>query len=129
VVGRIAENCLYGTAQILASVPSALFLDIVFLSAPPWDVEPWNTIARDNTPGGSTIDVPVLLVQGGADEIVAPTVTDHFADMLCANGEAVEYKLYDGIGHLDTGHAAVPDVVTWVADRFAGVTAPTTCQE
>jgi alpha-beta hydrolase superfamily lysophospholipase len=73
--------------------------------------------------------VPVLLVQGGADEIVAPTVTDHFADMLCANGEAVEYKLYDGIGHLDTGHAAVPDVVTWVADRFAGVTAPTTCQE
>jgi len=49
-------------------------------------------------------------------------------DELCANGETVEALSYPGIGHVATSHEAAPDVVAWIADRFAGKPAPTSCQ-
>jgi hypothetical protein len=42
-------------------------------------------------------------------------------------GETVEYLVLKGTAHLDAGHVAVPDVVRWIADRFAGKPPPTTC--
>ena len=127
LVRRIARNCLYGSNQILASVPAALVLDLTFLRKPPWGVEPWETIIETNTPGGARTNVPILLVQGDADPIVAPDVTQRLADRLCAAGETVDVRLLSGVGHLQTGHVAAPDVIEWIADRFAGEPAATTC--
>ena len=75
IVGNVAKNCLYGTGQLLGSIPGALVLDLSFLRQPPWEVEPWSTIADENTPGSAPIDVPMLVVQGGGDTIVDPDVT------------------------------------------------------
>jgi hypothetical protein len=46
---------------------------------------------------------------------------------LCTNGEKVDYRLYPGVAHVDAGFKAAPDVATWIADRFAGRPAPSTC--
>ena len=127
LVGRIAKNCLYNPSQILASVPAALALDLTFLHTPPWEAEPWKTIAETNAPGTARINAPILIVQGGGDTIVAPDITARLADRLCAEGETVELRLLPGIGHLQTGHVAVPDVVRWIGDRFAGKPPPSTC--
>jgi pimeloyl-ACP methyl ester carboxylesterase len=127
LLGRIAKNCLYTKQQILASVPASLALNLTFLHAPPWETEPWKTIVENNTPGGAPTDAPLLIVQGDADPIVAPDVTARLVDRLCAAGETVEYLVLEGIAHLDAGHVAVPDVVRWIADRFAGKPPPTTC--
>ncbi len=72
-VAGVARNCLYNQKQILASVPSALVLGLTFLRVPPWEVQPWKTILERNTPGAEAarIGEPVLIVQGGADGIVA----------------------------------------------------------
>lgn len=127
IVAKIARNCLYGTKQILASVPGALALGLTFLRTPPWESEPWKTIVAKNNPGNSPLNAPILIVQGTADAIVAPAVTERLAHKLCKNGERVELRLYPGVGHLETGHLAAPDVAKWIADRFAGKPAPTTC--
>lgn len=127
IVGRIAENCLYDKLQVLASVPGALALGLTFLTKPPWEADPWKTIAATNTPGQDPINVPILITQGDQDTIVDPAVTQEFVGGLCAKGEQVDFRLLAGIGHLDGGPAAVPDVVKWVADRFAGATATSTC--
>lgn len=66
-------------------------------------------------------------IQGDADPIVAPDVTARLAHKLCAEGETVDLRILKGTAHLDAGHVAVPDVVRWIADRFAGKPPPTTC--
>jgi acetyl esterase/lipase len=126
-IARIARNCLYKQKQILASVPSALLLGFTFLHSPVWETEPWKTIAEENTPGASPIDAPVLVVQGGGDHIVDPQVTERFVEQLCAKGETAALRLYPGVGHLNTGHDAAPDVAAWITGRFAAEPAPTTC--
>lgn len=128
LVARIAKNCLYNPNQILASVPAALALGLTFLHTPPWGAQPWKTILDTNTPGAGRTDAPILIVQGGADTIVAPDITERLADRLCAEGDTVDLRLLPGVGHLQTGRVAVPDVVRWIDDRFAGKPAPTTCR-
>jgi pimeloyl-ACP methyl ester carboxylesterase len=51
LIARIASHCLYNQKQVLASVPGALLLGLTFLHTPPWEAEPWKTIAEQNTPG------------------------------------------------------------------------------
>lgn len=126
IVAGIAENCLYGRRQILASVPGALLLGLTFVGQPLWDVEPWRSIAEENSPTTAATEVPMLIVQGGADTSVDPATTERFVDELCANGATASLRTYPDVGHLETGHEAVPDVAAWLADRFAGEPAPTT---
>ena len=128
LVGRIAENCLYNQKQILASVPAALALDLTFLHTPPWETEPWKTIFEANTPGGNPTGIPILITQGDADPIMPPATTKGLVDKLCAQGETVDLRILPGTAHLDAGQVAVPQVVEWIADRFAGKPAPTTCR-
>jgi uncharacterized membrane protein HdeD (DUF308 family)/pimeloyl-ACP methyl ester carboxylesterase len=127
IVSKIARNCLYNQTQILGSVPGALALGVSFLHTPPWEAQPWKTIAEDNTPGGAPTKAPLLIVQGAADTIVAPDVTERLVHKLCQQGETVEFRLYPGVGHLVTGHEAAPAVASWIADRFAGKPPPTSC--
>ena len=127
LVGRIARNCLYTKQQILASVPGSLALKLTFLHTPPWETEPWKTILVENNPGATRTNAPLLIIQGDADPIVAPDVTARLVDKLCAEGETVDLHVLKGTAHLDAGHVAVPYVVQWIADRFAGKPAPSTC--
>jgi alpha-beta hydrolase superfamily lysophospholipase len=127
LVGRIARNCLYTRRQILSSVPGSLALDLSFLHTPPWKAEPWATILEENNPGQTRTNAPMLIVQGDADPIVAPEITARLVDKLCAAGETVDLRMLKGTAHLDAGHVAVPDVVEWIADRFADKPPPTTC--
>ena len=128
IVSRIARNCLYNQAQILSSAPAALALGLTFLSAPPWEVEPWRTIAGENRLPGNEIGAPILLVQSDADTIIAPEVTAAYRDRLCELGERVEYHELAGIGHLEVGHEAAPYVFGWVEARFEGAEPTSTCR-
>ena len=127
LIAKIAGYCLYNQKQILASVPSALLLGLTFLHTPPWEAEPWKTIAEQNTPGQVRTHAPVLIVQGEADQIVDPAVTKRLVEKLCSEGDTVELRLYPGVAHLTTGHDAARDVVRWIMARFAGKPAPTSC--
>jgi uncharacterized membrane protein HdeD (DUF308 family)/pimeloyl-ACP methyl ester carboxylesterase len=127
-VARIARHCLYSPREILASVPSALVLGLRFLSAPLWETEPWDRIAEENTPGQAETNAPILVVQGDDDHVVPSAVTSRLVDQLCADGETVVLRTYPGTPHLTTGNVAAPDVAAWIADRFEGKIAPTTCR-
>ena len=126
-VKSIAERCLYDQTQILAAVPSSLLLGLTFLSTPPWEIEPWKTIIAQNTPGAAPTGVPMIITQGSADPIMTPDVTRQFVSELCANGETVDYRVLSGVGHLEAGHVAAPEVAAWIADRFAREPPPNTC--
>ena len=129
LVNRIAENCIHNPAQILASVPAATALNVTFLSEPPWDTEPWTRILAENTPGGACTGAPILITQGEADPIVSPSVQQQFVNRLCDVGNTVDYRTYRGVGHVTIAHDTAPDVLQWIADRFAGNPAPNTCSQ
>lgn len=120
IVTDIARNCLYGQAQLLASVPGALALQLRFLSAPPWETEPWRTIAADNTPGQQPIGAPMLVVQSEVDTIITADVTRTYVEGRCAAGEQVEVLALTEANHLETGVEAAPEVAEWIDARFAG---------
>ncbi len=123
----IAGYCLYGR-QILAAVPSELLLGLTFAHTPRWRTEPWRTIAEQNTPGTAPIGVPILITQGGADKIVPAKITEGFVRALCARGETVELRVYPTVEDLEAGIVVAPDVAGWIAARFAGVPAPSSCR-
>lgn len=127
-VEGIAGACLYGR-QALATIPGAGLLGVHFFKHrhPPWRTQPWRRIALENSPGQSSIGVPVLITQGGADPIVPPRVTKALVRRMCAAGERVDLRVYPSVEHLEAGIVVVPDVLSWIAERFAGRPAPTTC--
>lgn len=126
-VDRVADVCLYGLGQIASAIPGTVILDITFLKAPPWEVEPWRSIVSQNNPGGRPTGVPMFVSQGDADTIVDPALTATMVDRLCEAGETVQFHEMVGVGHVEAGHEAAPTVAEWMADRFAGSPAPSTC--
>lgn len=126
-IAKIATYCLYSKEGLLGAIPSTELLKLTFLSSPPWEVEPWKTISAENTPGATPISAPMLITQGAIDTIVAPAITENFVRKVCGQGSTVDFKLYPGIGHLDGGQRAVPDVLAFFAARFAGQPPVNTC--
>jgi len=126
IVQRIVRLCIHNSTQALAFLPLTTLLKVAYLKSPPWQTEPWKTLLKQNTLGETRTPAPVFIAQGSADQIVHPPITAAFARHLCGMGEKVDYRVYSGVGH-DAGAQSAPDVVKWIADRFAGKPPPTTC--
>ncbi|MEU1996436.1 lipase family protein [Nocardia gamkensis] len=46
----------------------------------------------------------------------------------CDTGNpAIDYRQYDDLAHVSAQAAWTPQALGWLADRFAGVPAPTSC--
>ncbi len=82
-------------------------------------------MAQNSVP--DRIAVPVLVAQGSADVIVAPTVTRQFVAQLCSRNATVRYLPMDGGDHVTAGKRAAPEAVAWIAARFAGTPSPNDC--
>ncbi len=87
-----------------------------------------------NSTGFRPVGGPVLLLQGGADQAIPTAITDRVADRLCRTGSVVDHRTVPGLGHdtipgvvtgIDDG--AAEQILAWVADRFAGRAARSTC--
>ncbi len=127
LVRSIADNCIQDPQQIQASLPAAALLNMRFFSGLPWEDAAWNETIVANTPGAQPTGAPILIGQGDADEVISPAVQAQFAEQLCAQGETVEYRTYPGVGHLTIAHDTAPEVVEWIAARFAGEAPISTC--
>lgn len=126
VVKLTARYCFSREEEVLAVLPTSLFLKVIFISHQPPDIEPWKSLLAENTPGHAKTQAPIFIVQGADDPLVRPDITEAFAKSLCAKGDTVEYRSYPGVGHVDA-YKTTPDVTAWIADRFAGKPAPSTC--
>lgn len=77
---------------------------------------------RENVPDGQ-IAAPLLLQQGGADDLVLPRIQRGFVARRCARGQRVDYRVYPGRDHMSVLAAdspLVPELIAWTRDRFAG---------
>jgi predicted esterase len=77
---------------------------------------------EENVPSAPA-GVPTFLGQGGDDPLIDVETQTAFVADLCSAGQAIEYRTYDGWGHLDivdVGSPMVTDLLAWTRDRFAG---------
>lgn len=80
-----------------------------------------------NTPVFGPYSMPVLITQGGADELVLPRATARFVAGMCRAGTDVTYRSYPGAGHVEVIDAANADVLAWMANVRDGAT-PSGCR-
>jgi len=84
--------------------------------------------ARANDPGTVRTQVPMLVVQGTADQTVPPPLTDAYVTgRACPIGDTVQYLHVPGATHGTVVFVAAPTIVTWMDARVAGTPAPSTC--
>lgn len=86
----------------------------------------WARLMEQNSVPAS-LKVPVFVYQGGKDVIVAPAVTRAYFGRLCRANSRVRYVVRENGDHVTAGKVAAPQVVPWLADRFAGKLAPSDC--
>jgi len=74
-----------------------------------------------NSAGNTTTRAPILVVQGTADDLILPGLTDAFVQKACHEADTVDYSRYLGADHFTVIFAARADVLNWFAARTAGV--------
>jgi alpha-beta hydrolase superfamily lysophospholipase len=127
LVPRIAALCFGGRDLVAAAALSSQMFGPVF-RAEAFDGPPGERL-RAMSPAGA-IGAPVLIAQGGADQLVLPERQRAFVAARCAAGQAIDYREYPGKAHLPLVAADSPltaELVAWTAARLAGALAVSTC--
>jgi acetyl esterase/lipase len=127
-VDRLGGECIESRLEIYEAAITEIPLRRKFLIVPDMTkVEPWRDIIARNTPGPLPPDMPLLMIQGMADTVVEPVVTDAYVRKQCAAGSPVRFMQMPGIGHNPLARDTAPAAVQWMADRFAGLPPPNDC--
>jgi alpha-beta hydrolase superfamily lysophospholipase len=87
----------------------------------------WQKRFQENTPGYATTVAPVLVMQGTADTVINPHSTEQYIKRACAFSQPVQYTTYQGATHNTVPFEAQQQYTSWIAARFAGTAAPSTC--
>jgi pimeloyl-ACP methyl ester carboxylesterase len=81
----------------------------------------FTTRLKENTADGA-IAAPLLIVQGLADSVVAPRLTDAYVKERCAAGQRLDYWEFYGADHGTIVQSATPlrqPLIAWTTARFA----------
>lgn len=121
-VDIVIRECIPTIAAAYADRLLADYIDAAVLRA-----APWADLLERNAAGRQPVSAPVLVVQGTADPLVPLATTEAFVRRLCEQGTIVQSRLYPGVGHGAVIAAAMPDMLTWAADRREGDPASSSC--
>ena len=126
-VDRIAATCNSGLGLVDLGLDT-LSLRTSFLKVNDLtQISPWRELIARNTPTPPIGRAPVFLAQGTADTIVPYKVTEDYLGKLCRAGTTVAFDLMPGVSHSFAGIVSAPQALEWMAGRFAGLPAPTSC--
>ena len=123
----IAGRCIVTNEQALASLPDVTGLRLGFANGDPTRTPPWEGLFQQNSTPTTKLPAPLLVTQGAKDTVVWPEVTQQYVGALCQAGTTVDVRVYPDVDHFGVRTASAPDVLTWMADRFAGTAPPSTC--
>ncbi len=81
----------------------------------------------DNRPGETAPTAPVRLYHAQFDQLIPIGLArDLFADY-CELGTSVQFQTVPAVDHVGGAVAGAPQTIAWLADRFAGRPAPSSC--
>ncbi len=137
-VGMVLGGVLGGVAVAVISPAAAIAIDAAsfavgsalgqnFFNGNPSRSAPWRRRFIQNTPRPTPRDVPLLIAQSTADEVVLPRTTATVITRWCAAGVHIGTLWIDKVPHNDTAMVVGPSVVQWIEGRLSGAPAPNDC--
>jgi pimeloyl-ACP methyl ester carboxylesterase len=88
----------------------------------------WSARLVENDTNQRPVDVPLLILHGGADEQIPVASSELLLAQLCALGDApAERRVYPDQSHAGAVAAYAEELLAWVADRFAAAPAADGC--
>jgi acetyl esterase/lipase len=127
-VDALAHECIESAFDVVRRMITGRSLGHAFLSVSDFSkLEPWRSMLALNSPGPLPRGVPLFIAQGDADGLVRPDVTRAYAERQCAAGGAVRLLMLPGVSHGFAGRDGAAPAMAWIADRFAGIPAPSDC--
>jgi acetyl esterase/lipase len=130
IVDQLAQECIESIYDIMRRRGPTRALEQQFLSVQNfYTTEPWHSLMATNSPGTLPPRVPVFLAQGGDDQLVRPQVTQNYMKRLCRAGSKVQMVVLPNANHGFIARDSAQAAVQWMADRFAGLPAPSDCSD
>lgn len=129
LAGDIATRCLDGRKTLFSVIEARLMPANSMFTRDPTS-GPLGARLGQNTPL-APIAAPLLIAQGSADDLVNAELQRRYVEARCAAGQAVDYRVYPGLGHVELVAPASPlgpDAVEWTRQRFAGAPAASSCK-
>jgi len=117
----LTQGCLTQVQALVDRYPGMQLMD-----GDPNAIHSWNTLLTVNDPAAfsSASKIPLLIIQGGDDQIVSVSSTASLTGFLCSEGGDVERWLYPGLSHAGVVLVSAGDMTQWMSDRFAGGASP-----
>ena len=130
-IGKVAEinnNCINNFEGQIHDLSDEKALPKDFISQQALASPPWSQIISENSVHGIAGKTPVLIMQGLADTLVWPAITEQFVRKACAAGAVIQFVTLPQKTHDSAGKASVPEAIGWIANRFAGQRPPNNCR-
>ena len=119
---RVANECVDVTIARYRYRPAS---DVVTVD--PSRVAAVARILDENSPGATTPNIPIMIIQGQNDEPIPVAVSAALAAKYCAQQATVMRRVYPGATHDGVLDAAHDDAIAWLTARYQHQPAPTNC--
>ncbi len=121
---KLNDKCIVGDA-LTGVVDESLGRK--FFSSNPLDSPAWAQTLREQTPPPPPSAMPMLLLQGTADDVVLSGSNATLQEQWCAAGRPMTSLWLGGVSHQNTQLAGGPAAIEWAARRFDGQAPTDTC--
>ena len=126
-VAEINTNCINNFEGQVRDLSDEKALPKDFIRQQALSSPPWSHIISENSVHTISGKTPVLIMQGLADTLVWPAITEQFVKKACAAGAVLQFVTLPQKTHDTAGKASVPEAIGWIANRFAGQRPPNNC--
>lgn len=122
---RIAQQCIVRAA--LEGMARGQ-LGSAFFASDPMANASWRALAEEQTPPPLPASMPAFIGQSTTDTVVLAWPNAALQESWCAAGSTLSMLWIGDVAHQQTASVIGPQVVGWIAERFAGLRAQRTCE-
>ena len=127
LIHRLAKNCVSLDGVALRTQIGLARLTLQ-LRGVDFSKQPrWASLLKSNSIRPIASATPLLIAQGTADAVVAPSVTNAFVKAICSNGQRVRYVAIDKGDHFSIGAKSATATIDWLSAMFSGADQPNDC--
>ena len=123
---RIANQCIL-QAVLGGQARSALKQEFFRTSIS--KVPSWQAVAQAQTAPTLPSSQPLLVAESLSDTVIPPSTTALYMQRGCRAGSDLTELWVDKVSHPELAEVVAPQVIGWLADRFAGLPASSNCAQ